>query len=174
MVLFGGFCQRYAGKIYPDRHLNVPREYAPGEKDFLFFAKVQVFEEIVDYYNYLNAGCELLHPISREINRLHRIDEARHLAFGRKMVADLFAEHSPRWSNETLAGIRSYLEGYIIATLREYVNPDMYRDAGFADPYATMELAWAAPSSRQRREKATAKLRHFFQSRGILTSEVSL
>jgi len=51
MVYFGGFCLRYAGKVYPDRKMVIPREYAPGEEDFLFFAKVMVFEEIVDVYN---------------------------------------------------------------------------------------------------------------------------
>ena len=30
MVCFGGFCTRYAGKIYPDRKVAFPREYARG------------------------------------------------------------------------------------------------------------------------------------------------
>ena len=31
MVYFGTFCNRYAGKIYPERKLAFPREYAPGD-----------------------------------------------------------------------------------------------------------------------------------------------
>ena len=51
MVYFGGFCTEYAGKVYPDRKVAFPREYAAGEEDFLFFAQVLIFEEIVDVYN---------------------------------------------------------------------------------------------------------------------------
>src|SRR5437016_5716465 len=33
IVYFGEFCRRYAGKVYPDRHLlGVPIEYSPGEE----------------------------------------------------------------------------------------------------------------------------------------------
>ena len=31
MVYFGTFCMKYAGKVYPDKKLVFPREYAPGE-----------------------------------------------------------------------------------------------------------------------------------------------
>ena len=174
MTLFGSFCLRYAGKIYPDRHMNFPRTYAPGEEDFLFFAHTLIFEEIVDYYNYVNANDATLHPVSREINRLHRFDEARHLAFGRKIAADLFQAYSPSWSPETLSALREHLANFILVTLREYVNPDIYRDLGLADPYAVAERAWQSPSGLERRQKATSKLRHFLISNGILLEEPPL
>ncbi len=174
MVLFGGFCTRFAGKVYPDRHVNFPREYAAGEEDFLFFARVMIFEEIVDYYNYLNAKDERLHPVAREINRLHRFDESRHLAFGRKVAADLFTHYSKEWSPEVLAGVRSYLAHYLVATLKEYVNPDAYRDAGLSDPYNLAKQIWAAPSSLERRKQAASKVIHFFKTQGILLEEPEL
>src|SRR5262245_1845399 len=46
MTYFGGFCLRYAGKIYADKKLAFPRPYAPGEEDFLFFTKILLFEKI--------------------------------------------------------------------------------------------------------------------------------
>src|SRR2546425_4636400 len=96
MVYFGGFCTRYAGKIYPDKKMVFPRDYEPGEEDFIFFAKVLVFEEIVDVYNVAMSRDERLVPLARRINLLHHRDEARHLVFGRRIVADLFARHAPR------------------------------------------------------------------------------
>ena len=86
MVYFGGFCQRYAGKVYRDRKLMFPREYAPGEEDFLFFAKVLIFEEIVDVYNMAMAKDSRLPAIVRRINLAHHLEESRHLAFGRLFV----------------------------------------------------------------------------------------
>jgi len=41
MVYFGGFCRKYAGKVYPDRKMTIPRDFAPGEEDFLFYCFTQ-------------------------------------------------------------------------------------------------------------------------------------
>ena len=103
MVYFGGFCRRYAGKVYPDRQLAFPRDYAPGEEDFLFFAQVLLFEEIVDAYNVACARDELLEPTARRIHLLHHLDESRHLVFGRRYVAELFDHHVPTWRSNSSA-----------------------------------------------------------------------
>jgi hypothetical protein len=153
MTWFGGFCQRYAGKIYPDRKLVLPREHAPGEEDLLFFARVLVFELIVDGYNQRMAKDGRLHPLVCEINRRHHEDESRHLAFGRLVVEDLWTRHSPRWAEEVREGVRQYMASYVEATWREYYNPDVYRDAGFSDPYQLARDAFAAPAARARRDE---------------------
>ena len=151
MAWFGEFCQRYAGKIYPDRKIVLPREHARGEDDLLFFARVLVFELIVDAYNQRMAKDGRLHPLVCEINRRHHEDESRHLAFGRLLVEDLWARHAPQWSEETRAGVRHYMASYLEATWREYYNPDVYRDAGLPDPYQLAREAFAAPVARARR-----------------------
>jgi hypothetical protein len=153
MTWFGGFCRRYAGKIYTDRKVVLPREYAPGEEDLLFFAKVLIFELVVDIFNVKMSKDERLHPLVREINRRHHDDESRHLAFGRLIVEDLWARHSPKWSEETRTGVRTYVAAYLEATWREYYNPDVYRDAGIAEPYKVAREAFTDPVSVARREE---------------------
>jgi hypothetical protein len=155
MVYFGGFCQRFAGKVYPDRKIAFPHEYAPGEEDFLFFARVLIFEEIVDVFNVHLAKDERLPEVVRRINRLHHEDEARHLAFGRLLVERLFERHSPSWSPQTLSGIRDYLRAYVVATWQEYYSPDAYRDAGIPNPFAVQRSAVADPTSQMRRDRVT-------------------
>ena len=150
MSWFGGFCRRYAGGVYPDRKVSLPRTYAPGEEDLLFFAKVLVFELIVDAFNLRMAKDERLHPLAREINRRHHEDESRHLAFGRLVVEELWRRHAPTWSEDTRSGIRTYMAAYLDATWREYVNPDVYRDAGLAEPYKLARETFAAPAFRAR------------------------
>src|SRR5262245_39849482 len=86
MVYFATYCLRFAGKIYPDRKVPFAREYAPGEDDFLFFARAMLFEEIVDVYNRRMAHDDRLEPAARAINLMHHRDEARHLSFGRRLV----------------------------------------------------------------------------------------
>jgi hypothetical protein len=153
MTWFAGFCQRYAGKIYADRKLVLPREHAPGEEDILFFARVLMFELIVDGYNQRMAKDERLHPLVREINFRHHEDESRHLAFGRLVVEDLWNRHAMRWSAEVRESVRRYVAVYLEATWREYYNPDVYRDARFVEPYELARQAFAAPAARARRDE---------------------
>lgn len=152
-VWFGTFCTRYAGKVYADRKVVFPREYAEGEEDFLFFAKVSIFEEIVDRYNVAMGRDDDLVPVARQINANHHAEETRHLVFGRRIVAELWRQWAVRWSPEVVDGIRAYLEAYIAATWKEYYNPDVYRDAGFGDPWATAAEAWDHPATRAHREE---------------------
>ena len=169
MTYFGGFCLRYAGKIYPDRKMGFPHEEsAPGAEDFLFFAKALIFEEIVDIYNTMMARDGRLSEIARRINLLHHRDETRHLAFGRQLVRELFARHAPGWSAETLEDMRAYLASYLRATWREYYNPDVYRDAGLGAPFELMEAAFDTPASRARRERTQAQCVRFMLENEIL------
>lgn len=168
MVYFGTFCTRYAGKVYPERKVAFPREYEPGEEDFLFFAKVLVFEEIVDVYNRRMAKDGRLHPLVREINRLHHRDESRHLAFGRQLVKELFDRHARTWSSGTLSGLRAYIADYVVATWREYYNPSVYRDCGLPDPHALLEDAFGATESRRVREEITESWAGMLVRAGIL------
>jgi hypothetical protein len=183
MMYFGGFCTRYAGKVYPDRKMAFERDYAPGEEDFLFFVKVMIFEEIVDYYNVKMGVDDRLNSVARFINMMHHKDEARHLVFGRKVVTELFAQHSPTWSALTLQSVRDYINGYLEATWKEYYNPAVYKDAGLADVckdagladvYDLQKAAIAHPSSKAHRKKVSGSCVAFLLKNGILLEEPSL
>jgi len=174
MIYFGRFCSRYAGEIYPDRKLSFPREYAPGEEEFLFFAKVMIFEEIVDVYNKRMGADSRLVPIAVEINRLHHIDESRHLAFGRLMTHWLFKRFAPEWSAETLSGVRNYLKSYLPSVWREYYNTDVYQDAGLPDVHALQERAYARPEARAHRDQVSRQCIQYLLDTQMLIEEPSL
>lgn len=174
MVYFGGFCRRYAGKVYRDRKIALPRKYAPGEEDFLFFARVLIFEDIVDVYNQRMSNDERLAPIARRINLIHHLEETRHLVFGREIVHELFDHHSPSWSPQTLEGVQSYLAAYLVATWREYTNPDVYTDAGFDEPYELAERVFQHERCRAMRRELSAGCVRFLVENGMLSSEPTL
>ena len=154
-VWFGTFCTRYGGKVYADRKVAFPREYADGEEDLLFFARVSIFEEIVDRYNVVMGRDERLVPVARQINANHHAEETRHLVFGRRIVAELWRQWAGRWPPEVVERIRADLDGYVTATWREYYNPDVYRDAGLAEPWAVARDAWDHPATRAHRDEVT-------------------
>lgn len=174
MIYFGRFCTRYAEKIYPDMKMAFPREYSAGEEEFLFFVKVMIFEEIVDSYNKAMAGDARLAQIARDINRLHHVDESRHLAFGRAIVKWLFQHYSGRWSDGTLAGVREYIRAYLLSIWREYYNAEVYQDAGLEDCYALLERAFARPAARAHREKVSRQCINYLLETKILLEEPSL
>ncbi|MGZ3742401.1 MAG: diiron oxygenase [Pseudobdellovibrionaceae bacterium] len=168
MYFFGTFCEKYAGKIYPDRKLVFPREYAPGEEEFLFFIKIFVFEEIVDYYNITAARDERVDSLSRQINLNHHEDEVRHLAFGRVLINDLFKTHSPQWSAETLTGIREYIRAYYMTTWREYYNPDIYADAGLENPYDLAIEIYESDKAKEHRNRASRTSLQYLKKCGVI------
>ena len=174
MTYFGGFCLRYAGKVYPDRKMVFARDYAFGEEDVLFFAKVLVFEEIVDAYNRRMARDERLAPIIRRINHLHHRDESRHLAFGRVVLKHLVERYAPSWSLEIRERIAEYLKHYITATWKEYFNPAVYKDAGLNDPFGLQEEVFRTPATRAHLLQVTAGCIRFLKETGILLEEPQL
>ncbi|MFY9268943.1 MAG: diiron oxygenase [Candidatus Manganitrophaceae bacterium] len=171
MIYFGGFCTRYAGKIYRDRKMVFPRDHAPGEEGFLFFAKVLIFEEIVDAYNVKMSKDGRLAPIARQINLFHHRDEARHLVFGRHLVKDLFHRCASAWSDEVVQGVRGYLASYFSAVWKEYYNPDVYKDAGLEDPYRLQGEAFESAPARAHRRKITEGCIRYFLENNILQEE---
>jgi hypothetical protein len=166
-IYFGGFCDRYAGKVYPDRKLSFGEDPAPA-RDFLFFAKVMVFEEVVDRYNVLMARDERLTPIARFINRNHHLEETRHLAFGRRMVAALYREGERSWSPDLVTDVRRYLLGFLAQTWREFYNPAVYADAGVGDPWGGARRGVEAPPAARHRSRISGRCIRFLTHTGIL------
>ncbi|MEO8218109.1 MAG: diiron oxygenase [Acidobacteriota bacterium] len=175
MIYFGTFCSRYGGKVYEDRTIAFHRQYAPGEESFLFFARVLIFEEIVDYFNRKMARDERLNKVARRINALHHADEARHLVFGRSVVRELFVRFAGQWSAGTLLAVRQHLLGYFRVVWREYYNPEMFKDAGIAHPRQLAERTFSEEEApRALRERVSQSTVDYFLKHGILLGKPSL
>ncbi len=174
MVMFGEFCNRYGGKVYAQKKMVIPKTYAKGEEDVTFFIKVLIVEELGDYYNVAMQRDARLAPIAQEINRIHHADEARHIIFGRRLLAELWNEYSPKWSEETLAGMRQWLADYLRASWADFYNPQVYRDAGVPNAYEARQAALAAECCREHRVRVSRKLLDYFLELGILAAEPAL
>jgi hypothetical protein len=174
MSYFGGFCTRYAQKIYPSKHLSLEREYAKGEEDFLFFAKVLIFEEIIDQYNVQIMLDERVNELARRINWLHHKDEARHLVFGREFVLHLFKRYAPKWSEKELTRVQEQITAYARTLHREFFNPQVYQDAGLDQSYELAAIAFSDSFARRRRQMMSRRSISFLVKNGILAEEICL
>ena len=158
MVMFGMFCRRYLGKIYPEKKVLAPAKLSKDEEEIVFYCKVLVVEELGDYFNVFMQKDERLHPIVRELNRVHHIDESRHLAFGRAAPEGRCARSTcPRSREErrqALRAVAARLPGIVVGRLLQpdHVQgrrPDQrVRAAPVRDGLARVRRA-AAPGERK-------------------------
>jgi hypothetical protein len=168
MIMFSTFLRRYVGKVYPEKKIPLSRQFAKGEEDIAFFAKVLVVEELSDVYNVAMADDERLATIVRDVNRVHHVDEARHIYFGRAYLKQLWERFSPPWSEEQRQAFRAWLVDYVNASWRDFYNASVYRDAGIADPYAAREQALASPVCREHRQRCSEKFLKNLVNTGLL------
>jgi len=136
-AVFARFCLDYAGFIDPDRQVRFPRAFRPGEEEFLFFARVLIFEEIAHFYNRRVAADDAVWPLVRDIHRYHAEDEARHIAFGRLLIEEMWDRFGAQWSLSDRLQIASYVVRYKSSVQRSYVNPAVFNCLG---PLATPSL----------------------------------
>ncbi|MEV6315604.1 diiron oxygenase [Streptomyces sp. NPDC051776] len=169
-IFFGGFCTRYA-RVYPSRQIWMEHSRPRDVEDFLFFARTMIFEEIVDRYNWIQGRDERVHPVARFINNNHHVEESRHLVFGRSIVQALWDACADGWDADVTADVRGHLTDFLVASWREYYNPDVYADAGLDRPWQLADEAWAAPAQREHRRRVSAKCVRYLVSTGILTEE---
>jgi P-aminobenzoate N-oxygenase AurF len=154
MWFFAQFCLRYGSKIYPDKSIKFYSVVTdPRVESFLVFARIVIFEEIVDYFNVRMGNDEDLHPLMRDINRVHHEDESRHIAAGRQIVKQLYTDLTQQLELKLLRSLDDYLQRYILTMLESLYNPAAYRDAGIPESYK-MRSALLQQASRKHRHRA--------------------
>jgi len=172
--MFGIFLNKYLGKVYPEKKISLPREWAKGEEELAFFCKVLVVEEIGDYYNVKMMLDKTIEPIVQQINWVHHRDESRHLGFGRRHLTELAEHWLPQWSDETRHGFSEWLAAYVKSSWADFYNPTLYKDAGLANPYQVRKMALAHPATAELRDKASKKLLNIFVRLGLLEERPSM
>jgi hypothetical protein len=168
MWFFAEFCLRYGGKIY--RQPAGADGVAPSSKveSLLVFARIMIFEELVDHYNSTMAADERLNETIRAINRIHHQDESRHIAFGRELVQLLFEEVKRTATAEELAEISTYLRRYMTHSFESLYHPQVYRDAGLERPHQVRRSLLESPARAKAEELTFRKTTRFLKKTGII------
>ena len=169
MWFFAEFCLRYGPGIYrAPGGAAVPSSVSVKIESVLVFARILIFEELVDHYNSRMAADERLHETIRAINRIHHQDESRHIAFGRELVDLLFADLRESATEEELDDISGYLRRYLTYSFESLYNPQVYRDAGIADPYGLRAELLAAPERAAAEQQVFRKTHRYLTKTGLL------
>jgi hypothetical protein len=175
MWFFATFCLKYGNRIYPNKKLAFTIEDVnPDIESFLVFARILIFEEIVDFFNLRMGRDETLHPIIQQVNSIHHMDESRHIAFGREIVKKLHQHIKRTQPDEKVRQAEDYVSRYIAASVQSLYSPSVYRDAGVADPYGMRLELLADPARLEADRKTLKRTMDYMVSNGILREEVAL
>ncbi|WP_030177295.1 diiron oxygenase [Streptomyces sp. NRRL S-813] len=169
MWFFAEFCLRYGGKIYRQPAGGAE---AVGTSDkiqsLLVFARILIFEELVDHFNSQMAEDERLHETIRGINRIHHQDESRHIAFGRELVGLLYQDLKQTAGEQELADVSTYLRRYIKHSFESLYHPQVYRDAGLERPHELRRALLESPARAEAELRTFRKTTKYLERTGLI------
>jgi hypothetical protein len=120
-------------------------------------------EELIDRYQREQADDESIQPLMRMVNRIHIMEEARHIGFARAELTRTAAA-VPRaqlpYHRAVLAQV-----GFIVA--RSLVSPEVYRSVGL-DPRTAHRAALANPYYQQTIRFGGEKIMAFLADAGLV------
>jgi P-aminobenzoate N-oxygenase AurF len=168
MWFFAEFCLRYGSKIYKQPRGGAETIPPHNAESLLVFARILIFEELVDHFNSKMALDKGLHDTIRQINRIHHQDESRHIAFGRELVRTLFENFRAQATSEELAQIRDYLKRYMSFSFESLFNPQVYQDAGVDKPLEVRRRLLEGSRRPEFEQQVFRKTLSFLTKNGLL------
>ncbi len=166
ILMFAKAIARLGAPTYRPRRFvhQLARVYKATAAGPTLFAPVLVAEEITDRLQRETVNDESVHPLVRMVNRIHVVEEARHVRFAREEVSRQMASIGP------IAKVISNLASAIVASFvaASLISPDVYREVGL-DPAEAAEAARTNPYYHQTRRWMAEKIMAFLENEGMVT-----
>ncbi len=164
-IMFAKAIERFGVPLYgPGRLLhNLGRAYKTIAGGPSMFAAVLVAEEATDRLQRSTMDDPTMQPLMRMVNRIHVIEEARHVRYAREEVV----RSAPRLTGARLELHRVSTAATAIAVMNALVNPRVYRSVGI-DPRQGREVARANPEFHATRRWMTEKVVEFLTETGMI------
>ncbi|MGX7823624.1 AurF N-oxygenase family protein [Actinokineospora sp. 24-640] len=143
---------RQAGKVYG--------ALAGGPS---MFGAVLVAEEATDRLQRATMDDPDMQPLIRMVNRIHVVEEARHVRFAREIVL----RDTPKLTRAQREAHRWLLAVTAVGVIDAMVNPRAYRSVGI-DPRQGRAAALANPHHRETRRWMTEKVMSFLTDTGLV------
>jgi hypothetical protein len=119
------------------------------KREALFFVLILTGEEAPDLFQKRSSEHPETDPFVRELNRYHRVEEARHLSFARAMLPELLESASP----VERAALRYIAPSMMTGTFDSMVHPGVYRTVGLPG-WRTWHAVRKSESRQQLRAEA--------------------
>jgi hypothetical protein len=135
----------------------------PGGRAMSYLLILAV-EELLDAANRATMKDERVHPVSRQIAKLHVLEEARHVSFAKTYLSEVW----PTLSDEDRQAAADFAPTAVALVAGLTVDPEVYRALGID---GGKELAEANPHHRARVIEGLAKLTTFLTELGVIDDE---
>ncbi len=169
MWLFAQFCHRYGKKIYQPKGLNIGT-LPFQEKELVAivaFAQILIFESVGDHYNKFMMTDERLPNVVRSLNRLHHLDESRHIAMGHGLLTQLTQIASESRGADAVNKVAQYLQKFMSLMMQLFYNPAVYQDAGISEPYKMRTALLKSPEREHFHTVALSRASQFLAKSGL-------
>jgi hypothetical protein len=143
---------------------RLARIYKATARGPALFAPVLVAEEMTDRLQREMLNDESVHPLVRMVNRIHVVEEARHVRFAREEVARQMAGVGPVAkvvNNVSSAVVASFVASALIST-------DVYAAVGL-DRDEAVKAARTNPHWHESRRWMAEKIMAFLDEQGMVT-----
>ena len=127
----------------------------------LGYLLILAVEEILDATNRATMKDERLHPVSRQVARLHVLEEARHVSFAKTYLTEVW----PTLDEEEHAAVVALAPAAVQIVADLTVDPAVYEELGIRHG---AEIARANPHRRARVVEGLTKLTPFLEGLGVI------
>ncbi len=159
-MMFGEYIRRAGTPAYgPTREVMIDQS---GGGRALSYLLILAIEELLDHANRATMRDERVHPIARQISRLHVLEEARHVSFAKTYLSECWPGLDPN-DQAFVRNVAPELVGEIVAlSLDHAVFEHLGIDNGAV-------IAKANPAYRSNVVAGLSKLTSFLTEIGIVT-----
>ena len=166
VIMFSKAIERMGVPTYrPPRYIReLARLYKATAKGVTVFAPVLVAEEITDRLQRETMNDEAIHPLIRMVNRIHVVEESRHVRFAREEVARLAPFLGPIGRSVTNT-LSATVAAFVVTSL---ISPEVYAAVGL-DPKQAARAARRNPYNHDTRRFLGEKIMKFLDEQGMVT-----
>ena len=132
----------------------------PGQRA-LGYLLILAVEELLDAANRATMNDERVHQVSRQIAKLHVMEEARHVSFAKTYLTEVW----PTLDEEEREAVKSLAPAAVAVVAGLTVDPAVYEHLGIA---GGEDAARANPHHRSRVVEGLAKLTRFLGELGVI------
>lgn len=140
------YCHKYAGFIYRNRTLEIPRQDISFEaQELLMYGRTIVLERFLAYLNARACHDHALGQTTRDCNRAHLIDEVRHIAWDREVISFYRSELVRNSRYEEINLVIQALNDYLETAFHMLYNPRCYQSVLLSNPLELVRKAKENP-----------------------------
>ncbi len=140
------------------------RLYKATARGVTVFAPVLVAEEVTDRLQRTTMHDDSINPLIRMVNRIHVVEESRHVRFGRDEVARLM----PRLRGPKRVFVNILSAVVSACVVHSLISPDVYKSVRL-DRDEALRQAQANPNRAATRRFLGEKIMAFFGEQGLIT-----